>query len=188
MAYAFPSGGTMDESYPIAIPSQFDLPDPGKQSSLLQDKPTTAHHQFESLDHMPTQVDRPVELRLPPSPLPSGIDELEVSSASRPPKMPKSSFRTREATTRRNKKRHDKERLKRKQHVVRRRFEADWTITQMKAVLEQFSVQRGQISRKARHVVHINFINDTERQEAESNLPTDTFDEKHYLQWIAEHP
>lgn len=142
--------------------------------------------QSESLDRMLTQVDRLVEPRV--SPLPSAIDEPEVPSASRPAKMPKTSFRTREAITRRNRKRHDKERIKRKQHVVKRRVEADWTITQMKAVLKQFSVYCGQIFKKAKHVLYINFLNDAERQQAESNLPLDTFDEKHYLQWIAEHP
>ena len=95
------SNSIEDADCRVPIILKFDLPQPAEQCSVLQDESTTAYRQCESLDHIHTQVNRPVE----PS-----IEEPEISTAlgtppSIPrPKLPQTHRRSREAVSRRKKK------------------------------------------------------------------------------------
>jgi hypothetical protein len=102
--------------------------------------------------------------------------------------IPQSQRRSREALTRRNKRRHERTHVRQHEYVVRRTFSPTWSITQMKLLLREQSIRYGCIPPPNHNVLRILFNTATHQLHAEATLPENIFDANSHTQWLATHP
>ncbi|CAF3741604.1 unnamed protein product [Rotaria sp. Silwood1] len=106
------------------------------------------------------------------------------NSTSDETKPSQSSSRSREAIQCRNQQRHEKRKLKRRQHVIRRKLHHQWTIPQIKQYLDSLHVRHAYIPHFYNNILRLQFNNQQDQDFADSKLSIDIFDENHYKSFI----
>jgi hypothetical protein len=110
------------------------------------------------------------------------------NSTSDEPKASQSSFRSRESIQNRNKQRHDKRKLERRQHVIKRKLYHQWNISQIKQYLESLHVRHAYIPHFYNNILRLQFNNQEDQDFADSKLGIDIFNEYHYKTFINNQP
>lgn len=100
----------------------------------------------------------------------------------------KSSHRSPAAKYKRNKKRHEQQKQKYKDHPLRRQVHCSWSISQIKNFLFKSNIPFGCVNPRRGTMVTILFSNEEQRQYANAHLSDDVFDEFHHTEWTIDHP
>ena len=106
------------------------------------------------------------------------FDHLSVQSSSRPhAKQTSIAYKQR-----RNKVKHQKTKLKRKQFTITRPIDVNWKPRHIKHILQTYKLQPARILEVHNRILPIQFNNHTARDIAEETLPQDVFDLHHFHQ------
>ncbi len=99
-------------------------------------------------------------------------------------KPSQSSHRSREAITRRNKKRHQKLNIKRQQHKIKRKIHHQWTMIQIKQYLDLLHIKHARILPIYKKILRLQFNNQHDQDFADEQLGIDVFNENHYQEFV----
>jgi hypothetical protein len=95
-----------------------------------------------------------------------------------------SSNRSREALQARNKKRHEKRKIKQQQHQIKRKIHHQWTNAEIKQYLDSLHIQYGYIPPVYGNILRIQFNTQEDQDFADKHLGMDIFNENHYQEFV----
>ncbi len=101
--------------------------------------------------------------------------------------LPRSARRSREAITRRNKKRHTTLLVTQKSHTLTRPIHRDWKLQDVKNVLKHYQVRFSRLPEIHHHTLQIQFNNSLRLNYAVTALPLDVFNQLNLHKWLQEH-
>ena len=96
--------------------------------------------------------------------------------------------RSREALTRRNRKRHQRSTQQRKTHTIVRPIDRSWKLNEVKEYLRHREIKYGRLPEVYHHQLRIQFNNSTDQQHADQTLAPDDFNENNYHKWLLQKP
>ena len=112
------------------------------------------------------------------------LHQIENSLRSPPPETPHT-FRSLEAKSRRNKKRHQKLRERQRSQVVSRNISRIWELNDLKAYLQHRNIRYAHLPEIYNHQLHIQFTHRSQQEYAERILSFDAFNDDNYYNWIS---
>jgi hypothetical protein len=123
---------------------------------------------------------------IPPPPTTNSNSSLPSSSTSVVDQQnpSQSSTRTREAVDRRNKERHQKMKLKQKEHLMKRKIHSQWSMLHIKQYLKSNDIKYGRVLPIFNKTLRLQFNNQQDQDIAESQLGMDIFNEDRYQEFI----
>jgi hypothetical protein len=100
---------------------------------------------------------------------------------------PQSQRRSREAITRRNRKRHQKLKLKQQQYTLTRTIHPTWKLKEVKELLKLYQIQYARLPEIYKHKIRIQFNKEIYQQHAEQVLSSTAFSEENVIAWRQQH-
>jgi hypothetical protein len=95
--------------------------------------------------------------------------------------------RSTEAITRRNRKQHQKWKLKQQKYTLTRTIHPTWKLKEVKELLKSYQIQYARLPEIYKHKIRIQFNKDVYQQHAEQVLASTAFSEENVIAWRQQH-